>query len=190
MKLTGIRQYYSIPNIISYIRILMVPFIIYNYIYTGDMVLVGVLLILSGLSDALDGFIARKFNQITDFGKVIDPIADKVTQFAVIIMLVYRYPVIWALLIVYILKDLIIAYANYYLYKYRNQKPVGSKWYGRLSTLLFYVLAIVLIFFNIPYNTVFTVTIIYTLYVGLTADLYTFHFYKRYKESANISLTE
>ena len=66
-------------------------------------------LVISGISDFLDGFSARKFNMVTDFGKFIDPVADKLTQCVVAITLLFSYPLAWVLLIIIILKDLMLS---------------------------------------------------------------------------------
>ena len=68
-----------VPNILTIIRFLLVPFILY-FIITEKYVAAFVMLTVSGLTDVLDGIIARKFNCITNFGKLIDPLADKTTQ--------------------------------------------------------------------------------------------------------------
>ena len=84
-------------------------------------------LVISGISDFLDGFIARKFNMVTDFGKFIDPVADKLTQFVVAITLLFSYPLAWILLIIIILKDLMLAIVGLYLYDY-GLKITGASW--------------------------------------------------------------
>ena len=72
-------QNLTIPNLLSLIRIIIVPF--FAYYFMQDKILPATILIcLSGLSDAVDGFIARRFNQITELGKILDPFADKITQ--------------------------------------------------------------------------------------------------------------
>ena len=70
-------QYFSVPNILSYIRIALVPFIVATFFSKDHRTLSTVLILISGLSDCVDGFIARRFNMITDFGKFLDPLADK-----------------------------------------------------------------------------------------------------------------
>ena len=65
-----------IPNILTLARIFLIPFILV-FIFTNNYILAIVFLTLSGLTDVLDGFIARKFDLITNFGKLIDPLADK-----------------------------------------------------------------------------------------------------------------
>ena len=77
------RQLYSIPNLLSIMRILILPFFVWAYLMAEPQTgypLSCMLLALSGLSDMLDGFIARRFHMVTDIGKILDPVADKLTQ--------------------------------------------------------------------------------------------------------------
>lgn len=130
-------QNLTIPNLLSVIRILIVPF--FAYYFMKDNILVAVILIaVSGLSDAVDGFIARRFNQITELGKILDPFADKITQGTVALCLAIKYPVICPLLILFILKELAMLVLAITLLK-KKRKPCAAKWYGKVSTVLFYV---------------------------------------------------
>ena len=78
-----------IPNILTVARFFLIPFIIY-FLVVDNYFLAFVFLTISGLTDILDGFIARKFNFITNFGKLIDPLADKATQLSVLITLTLK----------------------------------------------------------------------------------------------------
>ena len=79
----------NVPNILTISRFILIPFIILALIY-NKFLLAFILLTISGLTDVLDGFIARKFNLITDFGKLIDPLADKATQIAILVALALK----------------------------------------------------------------------------------------------------
>ena len=92
----------NIPNALTIVRFILIPFIVY-YILTGQYIAGFVILTISGLTDILDGFIARKFNFITNFGKLIDPLADKTTQIAVLASLTFKGIIpLWILLIVFL----------------------------------------------------------------------------------------
>ena len=97
----------TVPNAMSVFRILVIPvfvcFALADHI-PGALIALG----LSGLSDALDGFVARKFNQITELGKMLDPFADKLTQGAVAICIAVRYPSICPLLFLFVAKELLM----------------------------------------------------------------------------------
>ncbi len=125
-----------IPNALTIIRILLIPLILL-YIFTGNYILAFVLFTISGLTDIADGFIARKFNLISNFGKLMDPLADKLTQIATLTSLVITDIIpIWILIIV-LLKEFIMIVGASFLYG--KDVVVYSKWYGKLATVLFYI---------------------------------------------------
>jgi cardiolipin synthase len=129
-----------VPNALTIMRLLLIPFIIF-YIFTGNYILAFVFFTLSGLTDIADGFIARKFNLVSNFGKLMDPLADKLTQIATLTSLVINSTIpIWILLIV-LLKEFIMIVGASFLYG--KDVVVYSRWYGKLATVLFY-LAIVI----------------------------------------------
>lgn len=129
-----------IPNILTVLRFFLIPFIL-HFLVNDEFILAIVFLTLSGLTDILDGAIARKFNFITNFGKLIDPLADKITQLSILWMLVSKNIIpLWILVIVLLKEATMVAGASFL---YGKELVVSSKWYGKASTVLFY-LAIVL----------------------------------------------
>ena len=82
----------TIPNLLSLIRILLIPFIIWLYCARKAYLCTIIVIALSGFTDIIDGKIARKFNMVSDVGKVLDPVADKLTQATLVICLIARYP--------------------------------------------------------------------------------------------------
>ena len=125
-----------IPNILTIIRFLLIP-IILIYIFTGNYILALVVFTISALTDIADGFIARKFNLVSNFGKLMDPLADKLTQIATLTSLVIKDIIpIWILIIV-ISKEFIMICGASFLYG--KDVVVYSKWYGKLSTVLLYI---------------------------------------------------
>ncbi|MGX8700443.1 CDP-alcohol phosphatidyltransferase family protein [Caproiciproducens sp.] len=127
----------NIPNGLSVLRILLIaPFV---YYFMHDKLLpAAVVLIISGLTDMFDGIIARKFNQFTELGQMLDPLADKMTQGAVAICLAIEEPVLIPLLAIFVLKEAVMVIAACFLIK-KNKRPGGAKWYGKVATTLFYV---------------------------------------------------
>lgn len=139
----------NIPNALTIIRFILIPFIVY-FILTGQYILAFIMLTISGLTDILDGCIARKFNFITNFGKLIDPLADKATQVAVLASLTFKGTVpFWILLIVFLKEFIMVSGASFL---YGKKLVVSSRWYGKLATVLFYI-AIVCSFFIEYWNT-------------------------------------
>ena len=137
------------PNIISFIRICLIPFFVWNML-NERFLPAGVILVCSGVSDALDGFLARRFNWISKLGKVLDPAADKLTQVAVSITLGYivgqRYPWIWWFFAILLVKELLMLALGAELLK-KGVTLDGARWPGKVNTVLFYVTMAVLIFF-------------------------------------------
>lgn len=141
-----------IPNILTVLRFLLIPFIVY-YIIIDEYWLAFVFLTISGLTDVLDGFIARKFNFITNFGKLIDPLADKTTQIAVLLTLAFKNIIpFWIIIVVAVKEATMIAGASFL---YGKELVVSSKWFGKLATVLFYI-AIVCSFGIKYWNTIAT----------------------------------
>ena len=95
----------TIPNILSVLRIAIIPLIVWSYVGIKLPALTAVLVILSGITDVVDGFIARRFNMISDVGKALDPIADKLTQIALLFCLVTKFPFILLPLVLIIIKE-------------------------------------------------------------------------------------
>ena len=172
-----------VPNILTIVRFLLIPFIVClalkeQYIATS------IVLIISGITDILDGVIARKYQFITDFGKLMDPLADKATQVATLVVLVLQDIIPFWILMVVIIKEFIMVAGASFLYG--KELVVSSKWYGKLSTVLFY-LAIVASFairyWNeialTPGNSVATLPLfdIYIYYLALVATVFSLVMY-------------
>lgn len=76
----------TIPNMLSVFRLILIPFFVYAYCVEQNFWKTAALLALSGISDTADGYIARRFNMVSDLGKIIDPVADKLTQAAMMLL--------------------------------------------------------------------------------------------------------
>ena len=98
------RDLVTVPNLITYVRFLLVPPFIYFFL-KGNYIAAGIMIGLSGLSDCFDGFFARKFNQVTSLGKILDPIADKVTLISVAVCMVIYMPSILPIMLVLVFKE-------------------------------------------------------------------------------------
>ena len=152
----------NVPNALSLFRIvLIVPFV--YYFLHDQIVPAAACLVLSGLSDMFDGMIARKFHQITELGKMLDPVADKLTQGTVAVCLAIEQPVLIPLLAIFIVKELLMLVAGSFLVLKKKKRPTGSKWYGKVATILFYFSFVVIVslkgFFQIE-NLAVTVTLL------------------------------
>ena len=180
-----------IPNILTVLRFLLIPAIL-QFLVHDQFILAIIFLTLSGITDILDGTIARKFNFITNFGKLIDPLADKITQLSILWMLVSKNIIpLWILVIVLLKEATMVAGASFL---YGKELVVSSKWYGKASTVLFY-LAIVLsmIFKDLQIQNGIDL-IIY--YVAITMTMFSLVMYFRefymqgYLKKENLKLNE
>lgn len=124
-----------VPNTLTVVRLLLIPIIIF-YIFTGNYILAFIFFTLSGITDIADGCIARKFNLVSNFGKLMDPLADKLTQIATLASLVLTDIIpIWILLVVFFKEFIMICGASFL---YGKDVVVYSRWYGKLATVLLY----------------------------------------------------
>ena len=126
----------TIPNILSIIRILLlIPFIM---LYEKEKYGISIaLLFLSGITDMVDGFIARRFNMISTVGKILDPLADKITQVTVAICLALKTPTIMPVLIVFCVKEFLMMIGSALLIK-KGARPEEAKWWGKVGTVVIY----------------------------------------------------
>lgn len=127
---------FSIPNILSYFRLLLIPLFIVLYVQE-DFTEALITLAASGLSDILDGRIARKYDMVTDLGKVLDPVADKLTQCAMMICVAMRYPAMWWLLGLHVVKETVMLIMGWYVLK-RTDTVNSAIWAGKLCTGVIY----------------------------------------------------
>lgn len=130
------KQIFTIPNILSFIRIGLIPLIVWLYMDGRDAAAFIVIMI-SSFTDIADGFIARHFNMITDFGKMIDPVADKLTQIAILVCLVSRFPLMLIPFCIMPIKELISFFLRLRLFQ-RSEQVFGAVWHGKLNTVILY----------------------------------------------------
>lgn len=139
-------QILTIPNLLSVIRLLMIPLIIWLYCYAQMYHAAVVVILLSGLTDIADGFIARKYNMVSDFGKILDPVADKLTQAALILCLTVKHKLMIPLIIEFALRELCMLIMGYITIR-KHDSVNSSKWYGKLTTVILYAVMMILILF-------------------------------------------
>ena len=143
-------KYLTIPNLLSVFRLLLIPVIIWLYCGKQAYNQALAVLILSGVTDIADGFIARKWNQTSDLGKALDPIADKLTQIATAWCLVSRYEYLWLLLGVLVVKEVFAGITGLYAVK-KSGRIKSSDWHGKVNTALLYaVMGLHMLWTDIP----------------------------------------
>ena len=140
----------TIPNLLSFFRLCLIPIMVWIYCVKKDYLWTTLILTLSGLTDVVDGTIARKCGMISDFGKILDPIADKLTQAAMLFCLVTRFPCMAIPLILMVVKE-VFAGITGLLTIYKTKEVMGADWHGKATTVSIYALMVVhLIWYAIP----------------------------------------
>ena len=139
MKQISRKQIFTIPNFLSFLRLCMIPLIIWLYCAQKNYVLTAVVLVLSGLTDTIDGYIARRFNMVTDLGKALDPIADKLTQASVMFCLLTRFQMMLVPLLLLIFKEVCNGIMSLFVIK-KTGKVCGADWHGKVCTWLLYAM--------------------------------------------------
>lgn len=144
------KEIWTIPNGMSLFRLLLIPVFLWLYCVKEAHIAALAVLALSALTDVFDGVVARKLDMVSDFGKILDPIADKLTQAALIFSLSVRYPEIWALFVIFALKEISIGIIGLIALK-KTDTVNSAQWYGKLATVVFESsMAILLLFPSIP----------------------------------------
>lgn len=139
MKQITRKQIFTIPNFLSFLRLCMIPLIIWLYCSQNNYALTAVVLVLSGVTDTIDGFIARRFNMVTDLGKALDPIADKLTQASVMFCLLTRFQMMLVPLLLLIFKEVCNGIMSLFVIK-KTGKVCGADWHGKVCTWLLYAM--------------------------------------------------
>ena len=134
-----------VPNILSVCRILLIPVIVIS-VYLNNYVLALIIFTISSLTDIIDGYIARNFDAITNVGKLLDPLADKLTQLSMVASLVWADVISGWILAVLLIKELIMIAGAAFLYG--KSVVVYSRWYGKLATVLLYLSVVVSLLFK------------------------------------------
>ncbi len=145
---------WTIPNLLSFIRILLIP--VFAVLFAKGMLIPAVIVLaVSGLSDLFDGKIARRFNQVSELGKILDPIADKLTQATIAIMLFLTFwraqdrtlhLFAWVFLL-FIVKELVMLIGGALMIGF-GIRPGAAEIYGKAATMAFYLVMIVIFAFG------------------------------------------
>ena len=123
---------WTIPNLLSLVRIALIPAIVWSYLNREDGVLAGCLIVVSGLTDLADGIIARKFHQISDLGKALDPIADKLLVTAAMLVFVDWHMMPAWVVIVVVAREFIVSALR--LVAANNGRVIAAGWSGKVKT--------------------------------------------------------
>lgn len=185
-----LKHIFTIPNILSMFRIALIPVIIILYVGKEMYYLAAGITILSCLTDVLDGIIARKFNCVSDLGKVLDPIADKLTQAALMVCLITNYGWMLYLIILMAAKELTMLSVGMVLF-HKRDKVNSARWYGKATTVvLFAVMLSLFVFPDIPEPIAEILGIICAGVIIASMVLYLIYFIRQIKNKTSNGETE
>ncbi len=136
---------FTVPNFLSFFRLCLIPLFVWLYIWKKEYVWTAGILIISGATDVVDGFIARKWNLVTHVGRILDPLADKLTQIAMMACLSHRYLYLLVPLVSLIAKELVCGVFGLIMIK-RTGDTINSRWYGKVATVCLYAMMITHLF--------------------------------------------
>ena len=143
------KEIFTIPNILSLFRLALIPLYVSIYLNAkqeADYYLAAAILAVSCLTDLIDGQIARRFDMISTVGKVLDPFADKVTQFTLVVCLAIKYPVLWTLVVLIFIKEIFQLVAGIIRFK-KGRMLKGAQFTGKICTTVLFISLIVLVMF-------------------------------------------
>ena len=175
MKRFNKKDIFTIPNIICYVRIALIPVFCWMYITaeTGsDYLWATAVVLFSSFTDLFDGMIARKFNQVTELSKVLDPVADKLTHAALAICLAIRYPLMWALIALMAVKEGYMGIMGLKFLK-KDKMLDGAMWFGKVCTAtLFTGMCVLFFFYNLPQLAVNIIIVVMMVVMLITLCMY------------------
>lgn len=176
------KEILTIPNILSLFRLMLIP--IYMIIYLnaqtpGDYYWAGGILALSCLTDAVDGWIARRFNMISTVGKLLDPVADKATQFTLTLCLSLKYPALRPVLLLFVIKESFQLIAGILTYRKGKMLP-GALWAGKICTTVLFVSLIAMVLFpGMDHKTVTAIAVADGCFLAFSFVCYVLAYYGR-----------
>lgn len=190
----------TIPNWMCFVRIALIP--VFSVLFIKESYIAAfILMIVAALTDVFDGKIARKYNMVSNLGKILDPIADKLSQMAIVIILIIKF---WSfdgplkyLLFLFIFKELTMVIAGAILLA-MGMRPVAAEVWGKVATVVFYIFMITIIaigpngalvgiwFFKaLPTPVIYGMVIISVILAFVSLFGYAPGFFKQIKEKKN-----
>lgn len=165
------KDIFTIPNLLSLFRLVLIP--VYATVYLNatqnyQFILAGFILAVSCLTDMIDGKIARKYGMITTLGKVLDPLADKLTQLTLTICLSMKYPVLYPVLGLFIMKELFQLVIGVVFLRKGKMLP-GALLAGKVCTTVLFISLIALVLLpDIDPTAVTVIAVIDALFLGVS----------------------
>ncbi len=161
-----------IPNILTTARLFLVPLFAYLVLGVKNLPAAAMIFVLSGLTDIVDGYIARHYNMSTNFGKVYDPFVDKLMQITALVCLAIAEILPFWLVLLVLCKEVTMIITGGILYL--KKIVVSSHWYGKATTVILYTIVVVMILWqNIPtlWTTIFFGLLVFSMLFSAGAYL-------------------
>ncbi|RCW61976.1 cardiolipin synthase [Halanaerobium sp. ST460_2HS_T2] len=166
---------FTIPNYITFFRILLIPVYLYNFVQ-GNIIAAAILFAVSAVTDFLDGYIARKYNLESKTGKLLDPLADKLTIVSILLVLIYLNIIPRFISYIILIRELFILLSGIITYIY-GLNFINPSFIGKLSVaLLYFAIALKLLEFDYLGNLLFYIVIPINIYSALD---YSYRAYKK-----------
>ncbi len=163
---------WTIPNMLSFARVLMIPWFVWVYLSKQNSNGAAMILLLSGITDTIDGMIARRFNMVSNLGKALDPLADKLTQIAMMACLVFRFEHMWLVLGALCVKELFVLVSSL-MAIHRTDEVLPADWHGKMTTTTLYAAMIAhLLFPGMPQTLSDGLILLCTCMILLSGVLY------------------
>ncbi len=125
------------PNTLTIVRLLLIPVYLYFFL-KGEYIISGIFFSISGLTDFMDGYLARKYNMVTDLGKILDPLADKLTLISILAVLIYTNLIPRVISVTLLIRELLVLLGSGIMYS-MGKKLLSPTLLGKLSVFLLYV---------------------------------------------------
>ena len=186
------KEIWTIPNLLSLFRLILIPVYIGIYLNaheTTDYFIAAMILAVSCLTDLIDGKIARHFNMISTLGKILDPLADKATQFTLILCLAVKHPILWYLVGLFVVKESFQLIAGGINLK-RGRMLKGALLSGKICTTVLFVSLILMVMIpGLSTNTVNIITIIDIVFMSVSFGNYLFTYFRRENKFQSLNET-
>ena len=128
----------TVPNIMSVFRLCLIPLFIWLYCAKENIIAATGVLLLSGATDVADGYVARHFNMISELGKALDPMADKLTQASVLVVLIMKHRIMLILFMMLFIKEVFVGTTELMILR-RTGKVSAARWHGKAATVALFI---------------------------------------------------
>ena len=186
MKKPTLKEVFTIPNLLSYLRLILIPVFCWVYLTSQTQTQYNIaiaIVLISSLTDLFDGWIARTFHQVTELGKVLDPVADKLTHAALALCLAVKHPLMWALIALMAVKEGYMGIMGIKFLK-KGKMLDGAMWFGKVCTATLFVgLMVLFVWHGMPDAAVNVLIVLMMAVMLATLLMYVPQFKKMEEES-------